>query len=138
MDNKTFRRIDRYELESFILENFSSRQAFCDKIGRSDSWLHESLKRRAMSVTDIMAIKGAYGIDITEEEPELSVNSESENIQKAVLKEIKKQSELLSQIAEDMRTMGIGVFQLIDIQNELLASQKNKPKPVAYLNSKRA
>ena len=133
MENKSFRRIDRYKLENFILENFSSRQSFCDAIGRSDSWLHESLKRRSMSITDVMAIKGAYGIDVTEEEP-ITSDIESENLQRAILNELKKQNELLTKLTEDIQTTGIGVFQLIDIQNEYLKLQKNRPKPVAVLN----
>ena len=72
--------IDAAKLENYILKNFSSRQAFCNRIGRSDSWMNESLKRGHMSLTDVMAIKGAYGIDIAAKEP-VKKSEEAKSIQ---------------------------------------------------------
>ena len=131
MDNTNFRKIDPYALENYINTNFSTRQAFCDSIGRSDSWLHESIRRRSMSLTDIMAIKGAHGIDITYKEPPTETNV----FQKEILLTLKEMSLHLKNIEESINANGIGLFQSIELQQKILATMQRTNKPVAYINT---
>ncbi len=127
--DSNFKKIDPYVLENFIITNFSTRQAFCDSIGRSDSWLHESLRRRSMSITDIMAIKGAHGIDVTYKE-----ESGPDLFQKEMLLTLKEMNLHLKNIEESMNANGIGLFQIVELQQKILATMQRTNKPVAYIS----
>ena len=64
MRNGRYVGIDADKLNRFILKNFHSREAFANTIGRSDTWLVNTLKRGACAMSDVIAIKTVHKLDI--------------------------------------------------------------------------
>ncbi len=128
---KTWVDIDRYKLETFISQNFSTKIAFCKSVGRSDSWLCESLKRRRMSLNDVLAIKGAHGIDITVEKSKEVNDVEIVDLLQSLLNEQSETNRLLNEILHSVDATEVGVEQILDSCDKVL---KPIEKPKAYFN----
>lgn len=143
-----YKKIDNVKLENFIMENFLTKQSFCDTIGRSDSWLHESLKRKSMSMTDIMAIKGAHGLDILapREEEVKEKDSRTEDISEIkdlltrILAGINKTNEYLNTLNVATDTVNVGMDIIFDNQEKMMRimQAKNNQRPVVNITKSKA
>ncbi len=133
MDTRnSFRPINRIKLENYIIKNSSSRTSFCEKIGRSDSWLSESLRRGCMSVTDIMAIKGAYGIDIEDTTPK-NEEDDVKSLLAQILIGVNKTNEYLSYLSIDIASINLSLDMLDENQKKIIAKQNQIQRPKACL-----